>query len=128
MKIDPLPAGYTYEDYAGARIGFDLRYQDPLNPDFYPCLATLEAPTYPDTAQGLIDNAVHTGTVGWEQRIIDFVVPSDYFSMDLYTGKTIPSRQINQISMWMHVWSTLYGDYLPVSAWFADAELYINPP
>jgi hypothetical protein len=124
IKIDPLPAGYTYEDYAGARIGFDLRNE--AGGHTY-CLTTLQSATYPDTTAGVKANYVHWGTSGWVQRTIDFVVPADFFNKDLYTGATIPSMQINSVSFWLQVWSGIYGGNEPGNAWFADTELYINP-
>jgi hypothetical protein len=126
IKIDSLPAGYTYEDYAGARIGFDLRNLSPIT-GAYHCLESLEAPTYPDTTAGLKANYVQFGTVGWVQRTIDFVVPTTYYTKDLYTSATISSMQINQVTLWMQVWSPMYGNSIPANAWFADAELYLNP-
>jgi hypothetical protein len=127
IKVDPLPSGYNSEAYAGGRIGFDLRWLDPANPNNYPCLATLEAATYPDTSQGVADNYVHFGASGWIQKTIDFIIPADFFTKDLYTGNTITAKQINQISFWMQVWSSTYGNNIPGNAWFADCELYINP-
>jgi hypothetical protein len=124
IKIDPLPSGYDYEDFAGARIGFDLNaVVNGARVNLY----GLSAPTYPQTDDGIVANYVHWGTEGWVQRTIDFVISSDTFTYDYYSGTTIPATQISQIAPWMQVWSSKYGGTEPGNAWFADAELYINP-
>ncbi len=125
IRIDALPSGYTYEDFAGARIGIDLRNAASGRGAY--CLASCEASTYPETDEMIKNNYVHYGTVGWVQRTIDFIVPSNYYTRDLYTGNTLPSMRVNSVSFWMQVWSGTYGNNEPGNAWFAEAELYINP-
>jgi len=110
--------------YSGARIGIDLyggasyllwgiddgAYINPHDPN-----GVAESQFY-----------VHWGTPGWTQRTIDFIVPSTYFTKTS-GGVSIPSARINEFVMWMQVWSSQYGGTEQGNAWFADAELYINP-
>jgi hypothetical protein len=121
IKID---ANGDTDTYSGARIGMDLsggnnyllwgiqegKYVNP--PD-----TTLEAQQY-----------VHWGTPGWTQRTVDFIVPNDYFTYDYRSKQTISPTQVDHIVLWLQVWSSTYYGTEVGNAWFADAELYINPP
>jgi hypothetical protein len=121
MKIDD---NGDRDPYSGARIGIDLYNQQ--NGHNY-LLYGIQGPTYPTTSEGERDNYVGWGTVGWVQRTIDFIIPSTYFTYDYLSGQTIPPTQVSSIVMWMQVWSGTYGGTEQGNAWFADAELYINP-
>jgi hypothetical protein len=123
IRID---ANGDTDSFSGARIGIDLISNYDSMIGRYPCVATA-GPTYPNTEQDVINNYVHWGTVGWVQRTIDFIVPADYFTVDVFTGKTIAPAQVSSFGMWMQVWSSEYYGSEPGNAWFADAELYINP-
>jgi hypothetical protein len=127
IKITDSTLGDNGYAYAGARIGLDLRHN--VVGVGRVCLASLEAPTYPDTDQGIQNNYVRWGSTGdvWVKRSIDFVVPSDYFTYDLYTGTTISAKQINEVAPWLQIWSSLHGNTDGGHAWFADKIFYINP-
>lgn len=120
MKTSASGFGDT-DPCSGARIGIDLC--DHNGGDFI--LYGIETATYPNGDEA--SHYVHWGTNTWTQRTIDFVVPSDYFTYDYLSGTTISPRQVSSITMWMQVWSSTYGSTDPGLAWFADAELYINP-
>jgi hypothetical protein len=102
--------------YSGARTGIDL-YHDSYN------LGGEKVPLPVSQA----DWYVHWGTDVWQVRTIDFIVPDDYFTYDYNTGQTISPVQANSFVFWIQVWSSTYGPDDPGLAWFADAELYINP-
>jgi len=121
MKTTASGFGDT-DPSSGARIGLDLC--DHHGGDFILyCIYR----TYPNAAQDEPDQYVHWGNSNWVQRTIDFVVPYEYFTYDYLSGKTISPRQVSSITLWMQVWSSTYGSTDPGLAWFADAELYINP-
>jgi hypothetical protein len=101
--------------YSGARTGIDL-YHDSYN-------LGGEGVSLPLSDA---DWYVHWGS-NWTLRTIDFVVPSDYFTYDYNTEQTISPVQANSFCFWIQVWSSTYGATDPGLAWFADAELYINP-
>jgi hypothetical protein len=130
IKAEPSQLGDT-NPASGGRIGIDLWYTD--NPPHWGnknyILWGISSSTYenPYTYQGEVDNYVHFGTSVWMQRTIDFVVPDTYFTKDQLTGQTISPVKPNVICMWTQVWSSTYGAADPARAWFADAELYINP-
>jgi hypothetical protein len=106
--------------YHGARIGIDLYNQE--NGHNY-LLYGLNSPDYPNTNDKEVLNYVTWGTSTWTQRTMDFIVPSDYFTQNLLTGGAIPPTQVRQIVMWVQALPTTAQG----NAWFADAELYINP-
>ena len=117
IKIDPLPAGYTRYPHQGARIGIDLYAGSAI------------VTTYRWLHLGSDDRAwyVPFGTSGWVYRKMDFTVPSDFYTYDLLHKVNIPPAQIENMVLWFQVWSTEYGGTIPANAWFAEAELYINP-
>jgi hypothetical protein len=110
--------------WSGARIGIDLYNQE--NGHTY-LLYGISSSTYPNTEAGNFAGYVHWGTTGWVQKTIDFVVPTDYFTKNWISGQTIPPTQTSSIIMWLQVWSSALGSSEIGNAWFADAELYINP-
>jgi hypothetical protein len=63
----------------------------------------------------------------WEQRTMDFIVQSQY-PRDGELGGT-PGQMVTPTGIvgWIQVWSDSYGYNDNGIAWFADAELYINP-
>jgi hypothetical protein len=72
-------------------------------------------------------NYVNWGS-DWEQRTMDFTMPNQYPSDGLLgpypAGQLVtPDRMIP----WIQVWSDSHGNADNGTAWFADAELYINP-
>jgi hypothetical protein len=63
----------------------------------------------------------------WTQRTMDFIVQNQYPSDG---GGSYPAGQMvtpDGIVPWMQVWSDAHGNADNGIAWFADAELYINP-
>lgn len=63
----------------------------------------------------------------WEQRTMDFIVPNQY-PADGLLGYPAGSLQTpTRFVPWIQVWSGDYGNADNGVAWFADAELYINP-
>ena len=63
----------------------------------------------------------------WELRTMYFIVQNQY-PADGVLG--YPAGQLetpNHIAPWVQVWSDNYGNTDNGLAWFADAELYINP-
>lgn len=119
MKTTESGFGDT-NPFSGARIGFDF-YGD-QNLPHNGQLNGVASPTYPQTDQGVLDNYVHWGTSNWTQRTIEFIVPATVIS--IWDGQP---HVVTSIVMWLQVWSGTYGGTDPGKAWFADAELYINP-
>ena len=108
MKTTESGYGDT-NPYSGARIGIDF-YRNGQR------IGSVQSPTYPDTDQGVRINYVNWGTSQWTQRTIDFTVP-----------QTISGQTPSGMILWMQVWSSTYGSTDPGHAWFANAQLYINP-
>lgn len=94
--------------YAGARIGIDFYDSNIIPFDTFWQNYWSGDPTH---------SYVYWGS-DWNQKIIDIIVPAT----DVGTGR-VPTSFV----MWMQVWSSTYGASDPGQAWFADAELYINP-
>jgi hypothetical protein len=71
-------------------------------------------------------NYVNWGS-DWQQKIMEFIVPNQY-STDGILGYPIGQMQTpDRMIPWIHVWSDNYGNADNGIAWFADAQLYINP-
>jgi len=134
IKIDSnnLPNGTTdTNQWSGARPGIDLYGGSNL-------VWGIDEATYinPHNPAGTDerDQYVHWGTPGWTLRTIDFYVPSTTFNTTS-RGVAITPTKVTSFVMWLQVWSgtinpstgTIYGGSEPGRAWFADAELYINP-
>ncbi len=127
IKITESSKGEN-KPWLGARIGIDFYDSHRItalqsstwggqNSYLYP-----EIPNWSDLSeQAVWNNFVNWGTVGWQKRTIDFIVPSNMPSDGGYypLGEThSPSTMI----VWMQV-----GDSSDIGqAWFADSELYIN--
>jgi len=118
-------------------MGLDIRSWQPGVGRYL--LVTLESSVfqdnYPssslDTTQGIQNNYVNWGSTGatWVQRTFDFVIPSHYYSKDWYTGNSISPVQINEVALWFQIWGVQPNEDVSERgiAWFADAQLYINP-
>jgi len=110
VKIDDNGDRYAF---SGARIGIDLYSGNTLLP------ATAFWNTY--FGGDFSKMYVHWGTVGWAQRTIDIIVPATVG--DSGGNPVKPTSLV----LWAQVWSSQYGGTEQGNAWFADAELYINP-
>ena len=119
--------------FSGARLGID--FYDSTNRITGLMSSTWEGVTYngianwPSSAAGEAANYVHWGTQGWVQRRIDFIVPwsmpGDGGSIGGSShgyGTYVPCGMLPTIQ----VWGT-YGSTDPGQAWFADAQIYVNP-
>jgi len=71
-------------------------------------------------------NYVNWGS-DWQQRTMDFIVQNQYYT-DPFTSNPGQLMTPDRIIPWIQVWSDTYGNADNGIAWFADAELYINPP
>jgi hypothetical protein len=74
-------------------------------------------------------NYVHWGTNTWTKITMDFVVPEQFYA-DPWCSSSYTQGQLvkpTAIIPWFQVWSSSYGASDNGSAWFANAELYINP-
>jgi hypothetical protein len=96
----------------GARIGIDF-YHDNTNLLIGALVNglgsdTVTIPGYPQLRSA--GSHVPWNTPNWTKQTIDFIVPSGY--------------NINKVVAWMQVVESEDSG----QAWFADAELYINPP
>ena len=121
MKIDNLP-GYLGLDpndlstWKGARIGIDF-----YGANGYINGVSGPHGTLPQPDADIMANYVPWGTEGWVQRTIEFYVPSTV-PIDPYYREGNPEVPTS-IVMWMQVTNPTDS----ANAWFADAELYINP-
>jgi hypothetical protein len=110
---------------AGGRIGID----------FYGSLGGINGLSTPDgsgTPTDSYNTYVLFGTSTWAQVTMDFIVPQTYEYVYGSTGQTghystgemvVPT----DIIPWMQVWSNTQGTNEQGTAWFANAELHINP-
>jgi hypothetical protein len=71
-------------------------------------------------------NYVNWGT-DWEQRIMDFTIPAQYPADPFAAFPAGTMVTPAKIMPWMQVWCDIHGNADDGVAWFADAELYINP-
>jgi hypothetical protein len=64
----------------------------------------------------------------WSQRTMDFIIPSQYPADGLAGGYAAGTMHTPYAMIpWIQVWSDSNGNADTGLAWFADAELYINP-
>jgi hypothetical protein len=108
------PAGH------GARFGIDF-YDDQGYIAGTSADANGNLPQFPQPWTGSLANFVTWGS-DWQQRTISFTVPSS-ISVNENGDPVSPPRSPKYILMWIQAMN--HDD--PASAWFADAELYINP-
>jgi len=124
MKTSPSTIGDTFPS-SGIRLGIDFysgaggRITGSQSPD-----GSVPTPEggYPSN-QYL--NYVNWGS-DWQLRTMDFIVQNQYPS----DGSIYPAGQMftpDRIAPWIQVWSDAHGNEDGGIAWFADAELYINP-
>ena len=63
----------------------------------------------------------------WTLKIIDFIVPQKMTADGFFGYPAGTSQTPSAMILWMQVWSSTYGSTDPGHAWFANAQLYINP-
>ncbi len=95
--------------YGGGRLGIDFYGGGEVLP-----------PSLPGTVYGY-DSWVPFGS-DWTLRSYDLIVPDMSYNKN-YAGQSISPRQVDGCIPWLQVMP--YTE--PGLAWFADAELYINP-
>lgn len=125
MKTENSTPEENTDPYHGARIGLDLYV------------------IYADGSGGIVDSYPHDGaehlasmvmwnTPNWTQKTWDIIIPHTVYTT-YANGQNLPSpSKVTHIVMWMQaVDDSLFNSSLigsrPARAWFADAELYINP-
>jgi hypothetical protein len=116
IKTDSTP--YTGQDvaYAGGRIGVDF-----FAPRGDGTIAVVDS--YPHSGAEHIASIVRWGTTTWVQKVWDLIVPSTVYTTEANgTPLTTPS-QITEFVIWIQASPPTFAG----KAWFADAELYINP-
>jgi hypothetical protein len=122
MKTSASTLGDTSQ-YSGARIGIDFYTDKYIVGTSTPDGKTRTPAGYP---AGEELNYVHWGTSTWTQIVMDFVVASKYPA----EGSGYSFGQMvtpTHILPWMQVYSSTYGTSDSGKAWFANAQLYINP-
>lgn len=127
MKTNPSTTGLNGITNAGARFGFDL-----YGPSgrIWECSWGFPDTTDFNTYNWAAYKFVPYGTSTWVQGIIDGYIPTKIFTKnDGYSGGSgiIPPQQVNAIIPWV-LMNPGYPSSESGQAWFADAELYINPP
>jgi hypothetical protein len=64
----------------------------------------------------------------WELRTMDFIVPNQYVADGLSGGHPAGTMATPDTAIpWIQVWSNAYENADNGTAWFADAEFYVNP-
>jgi hypothetical protein len=116
IKTDSSTPAENADPYHGGRIGIDL-----YAPNGAGSICIVDG--YPHSGQEHYDAMVRWNTPNWTLKTWDFIVPSTIYTTDHGTGKTIPPTQITYFVLWMQA----LGPDAPGNAWFADAELYLNP-
>jgi hypothetical protein len=102
------------DPYLGGRLGFDF-----IAPMGDGTITIVDG--FPHGGAEHLASVVRWGTAGWVQKSWDYIVPDTVFTKDVY-GNTIPASPITMFVFWI--------DLKPIDtgkAWFADAEVYINP-
>ena len=125
MKTSASSLGCTHPN-SGVRIGIDFNQGQGLyitgasTPDG---LAWTKENGFPANQYLNYVNWGHD----WEQRTMDFIVQPQYQADGLY-GNVAGTWMIpDRIIPWIQVWCCDDGNLDGGVAWFADAELYINP-
>lgn len=71
---------------------------------------------------------VRFGTSAWTQKIWDVIIPATYYPLCLEgEGAITPAAQASSLCIWMQLCHQPGSTAPTTQAWFADAELYINP-
>lgn len=117
MKTDNSTPAENADVYHGARIGID--FYAPKG-DGTICIVD----GYPHDGQEHIDGMVRWNTPNWTLRTWNSIIPSTLYTKNLSTGETIPATPITHFVLWMQRMANIDS---PGNAWFADAELYLNP-
>ena len=115
IRTDSAAYQGSYPEYCGARIGVDL-YAPKGDGTIRP------VDSYPHDGQEHIDSMVNWGTTVWTQKTWDFTIPTTVYTKST-SGEPITATQVTHIVMWIQALPTTFVG----KAWFADAELYINP-
>jgi hypothetical protein len=85
--------------------------------------------SYPHDGQEHLNSMVTWGTNVWTQKVWDITIPSTYYTQVTVTtvaGNPVESYnpvQIDSFVLWLQVMQPTDAGL----AWFAAAELYINP-
>ena len=123
MKTDSSTPQENADIYHGARIGLDFYAHTSQG------YGILEGPGHPQNGQEHIDGMVMWNTPEWTLKTWDFIVPTTYYTQ-VWTGAggvvTCGPVQVEDVVLWMQAMQVNDGTAIG-RAWFADAELYINP-
>jgi hypothetical protein len=117
IRTDNSTPAENADPYHGGRIGIDL--YGPLGDGQH--ITILDS--YPHDGQEHLESMVRWGTSVWTLRTWDIIIPSTVYTQDVM-GRTIPPTQITYFVLWAQA---MQGAITSGNAWFADAELYINP-
>ena len=115
IKTDGTLYTGQYPDYSGGRIGLDI-----CAPKGDGDISIVDS--YPHSGQEHIDGIVRWGTTTWTLKTFDFYISATRYTQDIM-GNPIPSTYASHIVMWVQAQPSEFQGV----AWFADAELYINP-
>lgn len=107
------------DPYHGGRIGIDLYV--PMGDGVHIGIAD----SYPHSGQEHLDAMVRWGTPVWTLKTWDIIIPSTIYTQ-AWDGTPIPPTPITEFVLWMQGMQVNDGTAVG-NAWFADAELYINP-
>ena len=119
IKTDSSTAVENADPYHGGRIGID--FYAPKG-DGTICIVD----GHPQSGQEHLDAMVKWGTSVWTLKTWDVIVPSTIYTMGNWGSTPIPPTQITQFVLWMQGMQVNDGTATG-NAWFADAELYLNP-
>jgi hypothetical protein len=127
IKTDNSTPAENADPYHGGRIGID--FFAPLGDGHITIVDGLPGTVSPayfgDPSTLHLAAMVHWNTPTWTLKTIDIVIPSIIYTKDV-VGRTIPPTPITQFVLWMQAMQVGDGTARG-NAWFADAELYINP-
>jgi len=116
MKTGSATYNGANPEYYGARIGIDL-----YAPNNNGGISIVDS--YPHDGEEHVYSMVNWGTTVWTQKTWDITIPSTFYTEDIFTETSISPAQVTQIVVWMQALPATFDE----DAWFADAELYINP-
>jgi len=125
IKTGPQASGYANDLGlrwgSGGRIGIDFYGENYIGGVSYNPKGASPTTNSPSSTEQRA-NYVLWGS-DWEFRTIDLIVPP-YFASDGYVFPEGEMKLVKGIIPWAQAWSNEPGTGI---AWFADAELYINP-